>query len=138
MLELDVSRQRARRVIEENPDGSRASAEATERFFGFGVRRMELLKILDKRDADERLEEISYESQKIAIEGEMARLRSDQDMEDKHILARDGFIGPTSTLSCKDSRLLSKTFKCSLFAVELLGLKKITEGVAFPCGGRTF
>ena len=72
MLDLEVSRQRARRVLEENPDGSRASAEATERFFGLGVRRMELLKTLEKEDADERLEEIKYKAEKIAIEGEMA------------------------------------------------------------------
>ena len=53
-----------------------------------------MLKVIEKREADERLEDIKYESEKIAIEGEMARLRSDQDVEDQQILARDGFLGP--------------------------------------------
>ena len=53
-----------------------------------------MLKFIEKGNADERLEEIKYESEKIAMEGEMARLRSDQDVEDAQILARDGFIGP--------------------------------------------
>ena len=49
LRELDTSRQRARRVFEDNEDGSRASAEATEEFFGLGVRRLELIKIIEKR-----------------------------------------------------------------------------------------
>ena len=48
LWELDNSRQRARRVFEDNEDGSRKSAEATEQFFGLGVRRLELLKIIKK------------------------------------------------------------------------------------------
>ena len=74
LRELDTSRHRARRVFEDNEDGSKESAEATEHFFGLGQRRLELLKVIEKRAADERLEEIKYQSEKIAIEGEMAGL----------------------------------------------------------------
>ena len=46
--ELDTARQRARRVFEDNSDGSRASAQATEHFFELGGQRLELLKVIEK------------------------------------------------------------------------------------------
>ena len=94
LMELDTAHQRARRVFEDNADGSKASAEATGQFFELGMERLELVKVMDRMEGDERLDKIKYEERKIALEGEMARLRSDQDVENAQILARDGFIGP--------------------------------------------
>ena len=94
LVELDTARQRARRVFEDNADGSKASAEATGRFVDLGMERLELVKVMDRMEGGERLDKIKYEERKIALEGEMARLRSDQDNEDDQIMARDGFNGP--------------------------------------------